>query len=181
MTNTSAMSKEEAFININTFLSNTAKIYTASSDFTIEEISAGPDYLKCFTVSFAKCNNRIESVVGSLMSGSGMIPDMSNESEYHWNDISSNEGAVLIIHQPGVRVKPYCFRYNNNIKRYGLQPNPDYKFSVNVRQYVRLGHPYGQCSSSDPFVQGGKMQPDVPYLQPDCETGLQGEKDTGER
>ena len=78
--NTSAMSKEEAFIEFYAFLSN--KTLVQYSDFTIEEIPGGRDYLICFTISFAKFNIRIESIYGALMSGSGMDPDISNESEY---------------------------------------------------------------------------------------------------
>ena len=125
----------------------------------------GGEYLKCFTVPVEKYKNCVEKEIEVyLLTGSGMVTNMSEELEYPWKDISSKEGAIVYIHQPGVKINPM-----HDKQFYDLQPNHEYDFLVNVKQHVRLGHQYGQCSSSDPFVQGGQRRPDVPYRQQDCE------------
>ena len=45
--------------------------------------------LKGFTVSFAKYGNYIESFYSALLANYRMLPDMSNEKEYLWQNLAS--------------------------------------------------------------------------------------------
>ena len=164
--NRSAITKEEAFV----FLQSKSKVHNNAFDYIgpAKEIPGG-EFLKCFTISVG--TDDIQSIRGYLLTGSGMIPDMSGESEYPWKDISFEEGAVVYIHQPGVKINPI-----RDKQFYNLQPNLEYSFFVNAKQHIRLGHPYGQCSSRDPFVHGGQRRLDVPYRQQDCELACVADK-----
>ena len=103
MIHQSAISKEEAFIFLFAGLSNGTVL--SYRDLDIIEIPGGK-FLKCFAVSFAKYNNRVVRFGGFLLTGSGMIPDMSNETDYLWKDSVHAEGAIVLIHQSGVKIDP---------------------------------------------------------------------------
>ena len=163
--NRSAITKEEAFMSLD-LLSATSHYALTEIDLLqmVKEIPGG-EFLKCFTVPVRIYTDRVDLAIDIyLLTGSGMIPDMSGESEYPWKDISSHEGAIVYIHQPGVKINPI---YDTQF--YNLEPNHEYNFLVNAKQHVRLGHPYGQCTSRDPFVQIRQTRLDVPYRQQNCE------------
>ena len=168
MFNQSAIPKEELFIYLVARLSNGTEI--GYRDLDINEITVGR-FLKCFTVSFSKYNNRVVSFDGRLLTGSGMIPDMSNETQYPWKPFVNNDGVAMYIHQPGVRIDPI-----QDFKFHELQPNKQYKILINVKQSVRLGPPHGKCSTSDPFVLGMQQGSNVPYRQQDCEASCMTKK-----
>ena len=164
--NRSAIPKEESLLRLG-FVPNAILPGLESEDLDLLKVVEIPSgkFLKCFTVPVEKYNTRVEKTFEvHLLTGIGMVTDMSKEREYPWNNILPREGAILYIHQPGVKINPM-----HDKQFYDLQPNHEYDFSVNVRQHVRLGHPHGQCSNSDPYVQGGQRLPDVPYRQQDCE------------
>ena len=160
--NRSAISKNDLFVSFR------VKEFDESYWFPFLELQnrtreiPGGNFLRCFTVPLS--DNRVESIESYLLTGSGMVPDMSNETEYPWKEISSEEGAVVYIHEPGVKINPI-----HDKQFYNLEPNHEYNFVVNVKQHVRCGPPHGQCSSNDPFVRGGQIPTDVPYRQQDCE------------
>ena len=168
MTHRSAISKEEAFIYLVAEFSNGTKV--EYKDLDIKEIP-GAHCLKCFAVSFAKYNNRFVRFEGHLLTGGGMIPDMSTEKDYLWKDLVHAEGAIVFIHQSGVRIDPI-----KDSKYHILQPNQLNQFFINVKQSVRVGPPHGKCSTSDPFGRSRPDRLDVPYRQQDCKNSCVAKK-----
>ena len=162
--NRSAITKEEAFMKLDLMSATSHSSLTKIDLQMVKEIPGG-EFLKCFTVPVGIYTDRVDLAIdGYLLTGSGMIPDMSGESEYPWRDVLSEEGAIVYIHPPGVKINP-----THDTQYYNLQPNHEYNFFVNAKQHIRLGNPYGQCSSRDPFVQIWQTRLDVPYRQQDCE------------
>ena len=97
-TRRSAISKEEAFIDLFAELSNGSWIQYRDMDI-IEVFDLNG--LGCFTVSFVKYNNRVAFLGGYLLTGNGMIPDLSNDTDYPWKDVVHDDTAVVYIHQAG--------------------------------------------------------------------------------
>ena len=168
MVRPSAISKEEAFIYLLAEFSNGTRV--EYKDLDIKEVP-GAHCLKCFAVSFAKYDNRIVRFEGHLLTGSGMIPDMSNEFDYLLKDLVHAAGAMVFIHQSGVRIDPI-----KDSKYYILQPNQLNQFFINAKQSVRIGHPHRKCSTSDPFVRSRQKRLDVPYRQLDCKNSCMAKK-----
>ena len=156
----SSIPEDEVFIYLYIKLSDGS--FLQYSELSIEAVH-GSQFMKCFTVSTpVEFRHRAVSLHGAILSGSGMVPDMVNQSEYLWKNQCKDEGTVIFIHQPGIRIDPIA-----DHKYFELQNNQHVKLIVNVKEFFRVGPPHGKCSNSNPFTQ--KTSPKAPYQQLECE------------
>ena len=100
---------------------------------------------------------------GYILAGYGMVPNMSNESDYLLGLLPKDEGYRVYVQPVGVRIDP-----NEERKYFDVQPNHDAEFLISaVREFVRVGLPHGNCSEINPFTSEEGVR--SVYRQEDCE------------
>ena len=160
----SAIPKEEVFVSLSGRLANTSRGDVVQGLFKVYEINGG-QFFNCVTVEpLERYIDQIKEMQGTILAGYGMVPNMSNESDYLLGLLPKDEGYRVYVQPVGVRIDP-----NEERKYFDVQPNHDAEFSISaVREFVRVGLPHGNCSKINPFTSNEGVR--SVYRQEDCES-----------